>query len=119
MIRLIVPAGDYWLGDPCYCFDDSWVDLLNESDFFEKSALIQRPNGLVLAFSTAYGDGVYNDQFGNLYGVDAGLLGLVTAGLEDRNPYGGHLIHFDENTECTNDKGNMTFGKYQIKTREE
>ena len=34
-----IPAGAYYIGDPCYAFTkdhQQWLRLLNEADYFEK-----------------------------------------------------------------------------------
>lgn len=103
--RVTVPAGAYYLGDPCYVFhndergSEQWSALLDDSDYFgaggtpeggplgfvevpvdpahpEDSALTRLP---VVAFRTAYGDGGYEDREGHSYSVDAGMIGLVPA----------------------------------------
>ena len=72
-----VPAGKYVIGDPCYTVPDAdWHKLLESCDYFN------RPIGIsggfeVLAFPTKYGDGVYRDQVGRKYPVDAGLIGCI------------------------------------------
>jgi hypothetical protein len=77
----IVPAGKYWLGDPCYIIkDQDWLHFCNEHSFNEtefNSCVALSDGTPVLAFSTYYGDGCYSDQHGNSYPVDAGLIGLV------------------------------------------
>lgn len=74
MTVLNFPAGTYYIGDPCYAFQGSdWDKILAESDFFSNEGKTQN----MWAGSTAYGDGTYNDQFGNEYPVDAGLIGIM------------------------------------------
>ena len=114
-MRETVPAGKYYLGDPCYSFDKNWGEVLDSSDFFQKP---YEKNGLIaIGFSTAYGDGRYNDQFGNEYPVDAGMIGLVQVGLEDRTPTGVLTVEFSKPTECYSEgEGTLHFGKYKIET---
>lgn len=116
---VLVPAGEYWLGDPCYAVpDELWDSLLESSDFFNL------PVGLagkhkVLAFGTAYGDGMYRDQLGNMYPVDAGLIGLVPVELAKANPFGMKRVKFIREERCTGDDGVMQFGEYKINTRDD
>lgn len=37
-MRQIVPAGNYFLGDPCYSFENhkKWLEILSKSDYFEE-----------------------------------------------------------------------------------
>jgi hypothetical protein len=109
-----VPAGKHYLGDPCYSFDKSWSQVLDDSEFFEKP---YKKYGLTaVGFGTAYGDGEYSDQFGNKYPVDAGMIGLVQVGLEDRTPDGVLVVEFSEETKCYSEGGTLHFGEYVIKT---
>lgn len=121
--KVSVPAGTYWLGDPCYAVpQDLWMSLLNSCDFFNKPVgTVQGKDGRtyhVLAFGTAYGDGCYTDQQGNDYPVDAGLIGLTPVGLVESYPHGTKMVEFTEDTLCTCVGGNMQFGKYKIDTRD-
>lgn len=82
----VLPAGEYYIGDPCYALQnegknqDQWDDVLEQTDFFSKP--VATLNGKKLcAFSTAYGDGAYSGSDGFEYGVDAGLLGAVPAAI--------------------------------------
>jgi hypothetical protein len=119
-----VPAGKYWLGDPCYAVPDHlWHDLLDSSYCFENPiGKVKADDGKVhrvLAFGTAYGDGVYADQFGNQFPVDAGLIGLTPVGLAEGVPFGATLVEFTYETVCMAQDGVMQFGKYKINTRDD
>ncbi len=80
-------AGTYLVGDPCYAFDndldENWQGWLRSAweDVDPNQVRIldgRTPHGQrVVASGTAYGDGTYEDQDGNQYPVDAGLLGAV------------------------------------------
>lgn len=87
-----LPAGTYLVGDPCYAFDhalrQNWLDWLADAwkekgvDRDRLNILDGRVKGMRIAASrTAYGDGVYYDQDGHVYAVDAGLLGAVPVEL--------------------------------------
>jgi len=98
-----IPAGTYFVGDPCYSFDKKWAAILEQTDFFEKPvALDESGKPFAVAFSTAYGDGTYLDRDGRRYIVDAGLLGLVLCGAEDNSPeYAGvKPVTFDGEVSC-------------------
>ena len=117
--KVIVPAGEYWLGDPCYAVpDDLWDALLHSSDFFMDKPIGTVDGFNVLAFGTAYGDGVYLDQHDNEYPVDAGLIGLTPVKLAVGIPFGSHRVTFYRDTECTGHEGVMRFGDYKINTRD-
>lgn len=124
---IMVPAGKYWIGDPCYSVpDEDWDDLLLTCDYFQGSAVGTCPNGAkVLGFGTAYGDGEYFDGNGRGYPVDAGLIGLVPViegwnredsgvGKED----GVYLIEFTKDTLCASSQDGryLKFGDLVIDT---
>ncbi len=130
-----VTAGKYVLGDPCYCFSDSrdgdrdmWAEIGESCGWFEDSPVgileFEGKEWSILGFGTAYGDGAYLDQFGNIYGVDAGLIGLVpydlvlALGVVVDETY-QKIVEFSCDAVCTVDGGDMTFGEYVINTSEE
>ena len=53
-----LPAGEYYVGDPCYCFKGSWSSVLAATEFF-KNETVSFNDGFVAATNTAYGDGRY------------------------------------------------------------
>lgn len=126
-----VPAGTYWLGDPCYTVPDAdWMPLLRSCGVFgasdDPADGTPGPVGTVrghevLAFGTAFGDGEYPDQYGHRYPVDAGLIGLVPVALNPDGAPGVRKITFDAPTVCrTEDDGaTLTFGPVVIHTGDE
>lgn len=79
------------------------------------------------AFSTKYGDGVYNDLDGNPYSVDSGTIGCIkvsdirnTAKLQNALEQGlGHLHDFGEDfylCQGLYDDGVIVFGTVEIDT---
>ena len=123
-----MPAGTYYVGDPCYVFDKEWDDVLastgclgleleNERHFEYKG----RPIG---ACSTAHGDGTYNDQKMRSYPVDAGIIGAVSIDLikEEKMLDAkrlGHIVEFKEPFEILynqEDEGTISIGDIDIVT---
>ena len=123
-IKVIVPVGTYFLGDPCYAVPNSlWNSLLNSCGFFNDNSfgtVTQYDKEYkVLGFNTAYGDGSFTGSDGVEYGVDAGLIGLTPIGLctdEDFNSELGSIVTFDTPVVCTNDDGLMSFNDIFINT---
>jgi hypothetical protein len=78
---IMMPAGKYYVGDLCYVMsDDEWnqfCDLtIKGRDVVDGE--FQMPDGRRFAtYCTAWGDGLYKDQYGNKYSVDAGLIGCI------------------------------------------
>lgn len=77
-----MPAGSYYIGDPCYVMHDVWEEVCdtirNGNGEFTLS------NGVrFAAYGTAHGDGSYATNIGATLDVDAGLIGCIK--LEDIN----------------------------------
>jgi hypothetical protein len=123
-----MPPDTYWVGDPCYGVPESlWMPWLEAADYKnERRFLIADIDGKpVLGVGTAHGDGVYYDQAGFAYGVDAGLIGLVPVGIEDpkhNNLYtlfGCQQVVFPQEFKCSYnecDEGAIWLGHICIKT---
>jgi len=121
--EVMVPPGKYWLCDPCYAIpSEIWMDLLNSCEFFERPIGKVESEGKVyqvLGFGTAYGDGLYYDQFSNAFPVDAGLIGLTPMELCKEEPFGALLVEFAEETTCSCYEGVLKFGNHEINTGDE
>jgi len=119
---VLIRAGQYVLGDPCYTTpDDDWMLLLESCDYFRASPVADIGGGkTILGFGTLHGDGCYTDNFGSTYPVDAGLLGLVPieyAQLNEDKYWPDHIVTFERDTRAVDDgQGRLTFGKYTINT---
>lgn len=81
--EVTMPAGDYYVGDPCYTVPDHlWMTWLEAADYETENILAAEVAGHpVLGIGGFGGDGVYAGSDGNEYPVDAGVLGLVPAAL--------------------------------------
>nr|DAR59231.1 MAG TPA: hypothetical protein [Caudoviricetes sp.] len=68
----------FYIGDICYVLNDDIYDGIwgKIGQYQDGEYATDGGNKFVVA-STAYGDGCYGDDYGNVYGVDAGVLGLV------------------------------------------
>ena len=77
----MMPAGQYYVGDLCYVMDDEEWDQFCKITINGNKCLegeFQMPDGRMFAtYGTAWGDGLYFDQHGNEYAVDAGLIGCI------------------------------------------
>lgn len=133
---ILVPAGEYWLGDPCYSVrDEDWIPWLEAADYTNERVLWAQIPGTeywALGLSTQWGDGCYLDEQGNEYGVDAGLIGLVpvaynpttnyTLDENGRNEHGAtgiaRRVVFDKATRCYIDTRGTAFrgGRYHTLT---
>jgi hypothetical protein len=120
MYSCTLPPGTYYIGDPCYVFNDrDWkiicdncLDDLGIIDIFKHKFFME---------GTTYGDGTYHDNFGRSYPVDAGLIGAVPIELIAKKYMrdGMHFITFDKELPIEYAGGNFTFGDIIIKTRDD
>ena len=126
-VTVKMPAGKYFIGDPCYVIGgDEWHEFLEvywpDRLEFSTSPIFRYKGNLVVVFSTKYGDGVYPGSDGNAYSVDAGLIGMVPYALvaEENNEDLGSVVVFDEPVECKfYDSGTLVFGDVTIETGDE
>ena len=69
--------------------------------------------------NTAHGDGVYHDQFGNEFGVDAGMIGCIPLELVGNfDPRDGCAVEFTEPFTCgyEDEGGVIRIGEHRIPT---
>jgi hypothetical protein len=94
-----MPAGDYYIGDPCYAIrdDNRWNSFCNAlwaaegEDEGSRPVVFEFEGHKCFVSATNTGDGEYRDNKGNTYGVDAGMIGAIPAAL-----CGGGGVHFDK-----------------------
>ena len=126
--KTILPAGSYYVGDPCYAIPysskhgDLWEKYLNATG---KGAWILEAEVLgfnVVASTTWCGDGCYLGSDGNEYPVDAGLIGVVPKELVDKLEKridGMHLVEFKHPFRVEYDNGLIAIGHVKIQTRDD
>lgn len=134
-VDVVVPAGQYVLGDPCYAVpDDKWDELLESCNYFENPVGCIRHDDFlwrslsakgiymnktfILAFPTRWGDGYYLGSNGMNYPVDAGLIGLVPVDIaKDLESHYQNIVTFTKDTVCSHDgSGKLRFGGISIET---
>jgi len=119
---ITVPPGNYILGDPCYVIpDDKWDDFCTSTKGYNHKKYTGTDGRMAMAFGTAFGDGVFYDQQGREYGVDAGMIGLVPClWAKPRHPLDRServQITIKEPTKCTREvDGTLHFGNITIPT---
>jgi len=129
----ILLAGKYWIGDPCYVLGhdhpelnfkwDEFCDYCFEDDSPGRSneGIIDHQGIIFAHYGTACGDGQYYDQYGNGYGVDAGMIGCIpydkisSIGDAELNRL-GHIHTFSYDFETSYHNGTIGFGKIIIPT---
>lgn len=127
-IKCQMPAGDYYIGDLCYVMHEEWDEVCElffagRNDHGCNQGKFKLKDGReFVAFNTRYGDGTYNDQYGNYYFVDAGLIGAIKV-ADIREPTdawfpsnGTNILTFGSDFTCHSDGSKLTFGLTTIDT---
>ena len=74
--------GKYYIGDICYFMDTKLYDEVWGTQFGYSGGHYEQADGTgFIVMGTAYGDGKYEGSNGSVYGVDAGVIGLVSLEL--------------------------------------
>lgn len=138
-VEVALPAGTYFVGDPCYLFSgDRWdrflasVDSVVTGDCAGPAGIDEDGNPIpfnprddtpqAMVFTTAYGDGVYAGSNGRAYSVDSGLLAAVPVEMADGAGTGSYSVEeFAEGAVCRYDSatGRAQFGPVVIDTGHE
>ena len=113
-------AGKYYVGDCCYILGrrqgDYWDFFIEQFCNDEENISIDRFD--IVAYSTAYGDGIYSSNIDFDFPVDAGLIGIIPEELwkKDEKPFGCILVDFTKDFNCWNDNYVLHFGHISIDT---
>ena len=117
---------DYWIGDLCYVMHDVWSEVCDLLPFDNSEHEFELEDGRkFILFSTAFGDGVYQDQKGNRYPVDAGVIGAIKADdIRDSEAWidGGNFHRFPaaiDGMDCYYDNGEINIYTVRIETGDE
>lgn len=117
---ITLPPGEYIIGDPCYVIhEDKWIPWLEDANYlYEERYYVADLDGhAVIGICTAHGDGLFEDQFGREYPVDAGLIGLVPVEVALPKSNGSsQVVNFDEPVECSWEDGTIVLGHIRIDT---
>lgn len=115
MEKFVLPAGRYYIGDPCYVLKDDWDKVCG---YLERN-LIGCLGKTIFMACTAYGDGVYSDKKGNDYPVDSGCIGAVPIELIKEfgpPPCPYMIVDFPDGLEINYEGGKFEFGDIIIDT---
>ena len=126
-----MPAGKYYIGDLCYVMtDDEWEEFCSITIDGMKcidGEFSLKDGRRFATYGTAYGDGVYHDQYGHSYSVDAGLIGCILIDDIRANNYDnlldlGSIMEFDSSFATSGGRGDegweglIQFGHVLIET---
>ena len=99
-----MPPGKYYVGDLCYVMtNEEWrefCDITLDGQKVKDGEFQFKDGRRFATYSTAFGDGVYHDQYGHSYSVDAGLIGCILVEDIKANKYDnlldlGAILEFD------------------------
>ena len=112
-----LPAGSYWVGDPCYSIPrGQWHEWLEAADYTNETVKVAAVNGhLCVGINTEFGDGTYHGDDGGEYPVDSGMIGLVPVKLGPTNS-GTTIETFPEEFECYREGSVIVLGHVRIET---
>jgi len=119
--------GIYYVGDPCYIFEKSWMKVLTDTNYLRdtNSKIFGKD---FFAHGTCYGDGFYLDDSnkGRHYAVDSGMIGVIPIQLilkdkvftkEEINKKDNmHIIIFEKDFECSYKNGTFYIDDIEIET---
>jgi hypothetical protein len=90
------PAGEYYIGDLCYVLpDELYHGVWGDKFGYETGYFTDGKNAFAM-HHTSWGDGSYEDEEGNKYSVDAGIIGIAPAALLKSRDEPGRYITFTE-----------------------
>lgn len=124
-------AGKYYVGDLCYVMnDDEWEQVCArtiQGKSFADGEFELNDGRKFAIYGTSWGDGGYQDYYGNEYSVDSGSIGCIK--LEDikAEKYGdierlGAIVEFETNFVTGGGRGTkgwngiIQFGRIAIET---
>lgn len=110
----MLPSGQYYIGDLCYVIADwdKFCDqtLSGETVIEGEMIFLGTP---IASYCTMWGDGLYTDEDGNEYPVDAGLIGCIPMSAVTK-PDGvkhGRVVDFPDNFRTYSKDGVISFGE--------
>lgn len=109
-------AGTYYVGDLCYILSDVWDEVC---DHWGDDVFTLKDGRKVAMLSTMYGDGGYEDQFGNNYDVDSGTIGCVKVDGLPEGSWGNNnamIVKFDNPFNVDASNGVICIGHIHIDT---
>ncbi len=118
--------GTFYIGDLCYVMTKEWDEvckiIIQGNNCIE--GIFELKDGRKFGiWNTAYGDGMYYDDRGHGYPVDAGCIGIIAVDdideSEKDNLNFGNVIQFDNSFRVKCSDGLFEFGDVRIDTRYE
>lgn len=122
---MTMPAGMYYVGDLCYVIEewDEFCSVTIKGNGVLEGEFELSDGRKFACYNTAWGDGVYQDQFGKEYPVDAGIIGCILVSDITPKDYSdridgvlGNFHTFEEPFLTYSEDGVIVFGNIRIDT---
>ena len=104
MASIKFPAGTYYVGDVGHVSSDEQWKKVCHKVLTEKKPTFRIDDVPYAVLSTEYGDGVYEDDCGELYAVDSGTIGCIPIDAVEGDTGYGQVIEFSEPFTCAKRK---------------
>ena len=124
-----LPAGQYFIGDPCYVLStgdhDGWIRFLMDNKLINEGPPHQGEcdyeGHACFVGGTSYGDGTYLLSTSHELSVDSGLLSAVPMAANDEPNLRhlaqlGAIITFHKGFDCSVEDGVFWFGDHSVNT---
>ena len=121
-MKTVLPAGKYYIGDPCYVIEgEKWDKFLIPYWGLNQGGVFDFDSIPVCAFATQWGDGCFPASDGSILGVDAGIIGAIPLELcKSGDPTRGTEVEFDSSFSCHREpNGKLWFGDFWVMTNDE
>ena len=121
---MILKAGKYFIGDPCYVIDDPIDDGKRWDRFCDEfcggDGIEEFDGENIFVHHTMYGDGCFAGTDNHNYPVDAGIIGVIpislcTSKIKSTKGY-GRIVNFKKDFSATYENGIFYIGDVEINT---
>lgn len=121
--ELVLPPGEYYIGDPCYVIEpwDDWLDVWFDGPSDDRGGTFRFRNKTCAAFYTEYGDGSYEVTEGasGWLGVDSGAIGAIPMSIAGNAEGAGISVTFKKPAKCYANGGWLHFGDVVVNTSDD
>lgn len=123
---MMMPAGEYYIGDLCYTLSGEWDECCelffpNGSNQSNEGEFTLKDGRRFVSYDTMYGDGTYRTNDGDSIGVDSGSIGcILVTDIQDMQMAdirSSGVIHvFDKPFNTSTNEGILKFGNLSVNT---
>jgi hypothetical protein len=85
LTKVTLPAGKYYIGDPCYAFSSDLYKKIWGEQFNYSNGYYTNGTSHFVVHGTAYGDGVFKASNQTVFFVDSGSICIASADIVTEN----------------------------------